>query len=310
MVSTNETNTLETQMKQIQIKEYQKKPVSKAKALTNLKSIYSGFKLFHQKEQHFEIKPKKRKLTRIEQLNLTDEERRLIYDRRSSSYKIRKQRQQSTSSYLTDRKLIRFLLPFSMPLEKKGERSNELYLYNYNNTTKREYMSNEQKYASVVVNTNKLFRDSDIQPDYAERKRPIMHIASQQDRYKNINSTTKIQSSIQTETKKPQQGESRNKSSNVHQLLTDLVTRKAIAYQGEGKSQHYTMLKLERLARSYPQSQKNWQDWCETQPGQEFMTWINLYGQLHDYYFWDPFTFNRENHREQMLRKDSARGFS
>lgn len=154
----------------------------------------------------------KRKLTRFEQLSLTDEERRIMYDRRSSHYLLKKQRQ-TKSPYLSDRKLIKFLAFFSVSLEKKQDRSNELYIYNYNTSTKRVSkfgFVNLQKRGVygmsnwATMNANKLFTEekSDYTSDNA--------YYPTSSRFKNINSTTQSQSQIQTETKNTQKTETRS----------------------------------------------------------------------------------------------------
>lgn len=284
----------------------QKNAISKVKSLTNLKSIYARFTLSHQKEQFTQIKPKKRKLTRLEQINLTDEERRLIYDRRSPAYKIRKQRQQSTSPYLSDRKLIKFLLPFSVRLEKKQEPSEDIYIYN-NITTKRvtntrfvvhsQNLSKKGGYCMsnfATMNANKLFdeKNSDYMSDNA-------YYANERI-FKNSASTTKYTSSIQTATKNPQQGERQRLPSSLSDSLHSIVSRKALKYRMSGKGQLFTMMELERWARDYPQARDNWGEWCRGMEGREFMEWIQEYAQQFNYGHWNPFTFDRGAHREKF----------
>ncbi len=158
---------------------------------------------------------KKRKLTRQEQINLTSEDRKRIWgSRRSINHKIQKQRNQTASPYLSDRKLIKFIVRFSVSLEKKRSASNELYIYKYNNTTKRvttdfKYMDLQKKgvYGMsnfATMNVNKMLNNNNVEPDFSERKVSDNEHYATSHRVKNTNSTAKSQYSIQTETKKHQ----------------------------------------------------------------------------------------------------------
>jgi hypothetical protein len=87
--------------------EYQKKPASQTKSTSLIK---------------------KPRATRLEQMNRTPEQIKEIYDHRSAQYKLRKLRKTKTP-YLSDRKLIRFLISASVPYDKKKQASKVFNIY-------------------------------------------------------------------------------------------------------------------------------------------------------------------------------------
>lgn len=108
-------------MKQIQNQEYHKKTASKAES--------------------------KRRFSRQEQMNLTDEARRRIWgDRRRTKNIIQRRRKQKRSPYLSDRKLISFLAPFCIPLESKQDPNN---VYNYINIKASENLEHAKSNARM-----------------------------------------------------------------------------------------------------------------------------------------------------------------
>lgn len=66
--------------------------------------------------------------TRFEQMNRTPQQIRKLYDHKSATYLLCKQRN-TKSPYLSDRKLIKFLISVSVPTDKKEEASKDLFIY-------------------------------------------------------------------------------------------------------------------------------------------------------------------------------------
>jgi len=241
---------------------------------------------------------KKRKLTRQEQINLTSEDRKRIWGtRRSIQHKIQKQRKQTSSPYLSDRKLIKFIVRFSVSLEKKRAASNELYYYNINTSTKR--ISSDFNHTNLqkkgvygmsnfaTMNVNKILNNESVEPDFVERKKSDNAYYAQSHRLKNVNSTTKSQSPMQTETKNSHQGEmSKPIPSEVSDGLRSIVSRKAVKYWKMGKTQYFVISNAEIFARDFPQAADDWYRYIATAEGKEFMRWVMAYSKK----YWDPFS--------------------
>lgn len=121
---------------------------------------------------------------------------------------------QELSQEFPGRNLFTFKAFFNATTSKNLYARKKKYIYiNYLLTTKKsEYMSNAQKWASITVNTNKLFKNDDVGPDYVTPMSDNAYYATSMQRrnIKNAQSTTQNTNAIQTAQKNTQKQEGRS----------------------------------------------------------------------------------------------------
>lgn len=158
----------------------------------------------------------KQRRTREQLANMTKQERSFIYDHKSQEAKLRKSKR-IVKDLISNRKRISLYMLITVPIVKKRERSNDYYfnyIYINNSSTKKitfskkgnECMSNEQRWASVTVNTNQLFKNDERERDYVSNMSDNAYYAirNPEKNKKNTIDATQNNNTIQTEQKNSQ----------------------------------------------------------------------------------------------------------
>lgn len=117
---------------------------------------------------------------------------------------------------------------------------------------------------------------------------------------------------LRTATPSPESKAGKATPSKKAQSLLHITHLKAISLFTEDvprykRTQFYVMRQLENSAQDYPQSRPAWETWYNSDEATEFKAWLAEY-PLEYVATWDPFTFDYENHRRNLLEKDKSDG--